>query len=558
MSTAKEWKEKGNALVKEKKYQEALDCYSKSIEIDPSDPILYSNRSAMYNNLGKYDEAIKDADKAIELNPVYGKAYIRKGSALYSQNKIDEALQVYKLGLEKDPNNEQIKNAINEIEQNNNPFMKNYHKLFTDPRTANLMKDPQFKNLLDYAMRDQKFLLDIMQKDPRFMDVFSVLTGLDLTKMNEEAREAEEKRKNDEEKKKKEDEERKKKEDEERKKKEEEDKYNAMTEEEKKEIDDHKKADEIKLKGNEEYKKRNFDEAIKYYNEAKEIYPKEMNYYLNLSRCYMEKKDYDKAIELCKYVCENTSDFQKKSTAYGIIGYAYQSQNKINEAIKAFESSLLEKKDNRIKDALKQAEKIKKKIEEEAYIDPVKAEEENEKANQLFKAGKYPDALKIYNETIRRNPNLPKYYTNRATCFIKLMEFASAIKDCDKAIEIEPNTIKAYQKKATCHLMMKEYHKSLQCLEYAMKKFPDDLELKNIYSKTMAAIQYSSGQDDEERVKKAYADPEIQALIKDPRIQQLFKDLQENPKSANEAIMKDPFIADAFKKLVASGIVKTK
>ena len=550
MSTAKEWKEKGNALVKEKKYQEALDCYSKSIEIDPSDPILYSNRSAMYNNLGKYDEAIKDADKAIELNPLYGKAYIRKGSALYNQNKIDEALQVYNLGLEKDPNNEQIKNAIKEIEQNNNPLLKNYQKLFTDPRTANYMKDPQFKNLLDFAMRDQKVLLDVMQKDPRFMDVFSVLTGLDLNKMNEDAREAEQKRKSEEEKKKKEDEE--------RKKKEEEDKYNAMTPEEKKEIDDHKKADEIKLKGNEEYKKKNFDEAIKYYNEAKEIYPKEMNYYLNLSRCYMEKKDYDKAIELCKYVCENTSDFQKKSTAYGIIGYAYQSQNKINEAIEAFENSLLEKKDNRIKDALKQAEKIKKKLEEEAYIDPVKAEEENEKANQLFKAGKYPDALKIYNETIRRNPNLPKYYTNRATCFIKLMEFASAIKDCDKAIEIEPNTIKAYQKKATCHLMMKEYHKSLECLEHAMKKFPDDLELKNIYSKTMAAIQYSSGQDDEERVKHAYADPEIQALIKDPRIQQLFKDLQENPKSANEAIMKDPFIADAFKKLVASGIIKTK
>ena len=44
------------------------------------------------------------------------------------------------------------------------------------------------------------------------------------------------------------------------------------------------------------------------------------------------------------------------------------------------------KKNKRIKDALKQAEKIKKKLEEEAYIDPVKAEEENEKANQLFKS----------------------------------------------------------------------------------------------------------------------------------------------------------------------------
>ena len=154
MTTAKEWKEKGNALVKEQKYQEALDCYTKSIEIDPNDPILYSNRAAMYNNLGKYEEAIKDADKAIELKPNYGKTYLRKGSALNSQNKIEEALKI-KLGLEKEPENKQLKDAINEIEQNlNNPFMKNYPKLFTAPRTAKLMQDPQFRNLIDYAMKD--------------------------------------------------------------------------------------------------------------------------------------------------------------------------------------------------------------------------------------------------------------------------------------------------------------------------------------------------------------------------------------------------------------------
>jgi hypothetical protein len=47
-------------------------------------------------------------------------------------------------------------------------------------------------------------------------------------------------------------------------------------------------------------------------------------------------------------------------------------------------------------------------------------------------------------------------------------------------------------------------------------------------------------------------------LLKDPRIQQLFKDLQENPKSANDAIMKDEFIASSFKKLVAAGIIKTR
>ena len=48
---AKNWKEKGNALVKEKKFKEAMDCYSKAIEIDPNEPIFYSNRSLMHINL---------------------------------------------------------------------------------------------------------------------------------------------------------------------------------------------------------------------------------------------------------------------------------------------------------------------------------------------------------------------------------------------------------------------------------------------------------------------------------------------------------------------------
>lgn len=559
MSSAKEWKDKGNAFVKEKKYREALDCYSEAIKLDPSDPILYSNRSAMHSNLNEFESAVKDADKAIQLKPDYARAFQRKGTALKGLQKLDEALAAFKQGLEKDPNNQQLKDSIAEIEaQTKNPFLQNYPKLFTDPRTARMMTDPQFKNMVDFALRDQNMLLQLIQSDPRFMDVFSVLTGIDMTKMNEEAQKANKEREEEERKKKKEEEERKKKEEEERKKKEEEDKWNNMSEEEKKEVNDHKRADEIKLKGNEQYKLKNFDEAIKLFNEAIEIYPKEMTYYNNLARCYMEKKEYETAIEKSKYVVDNCLDFTKKATAWGIIGYAYQMQNKINEAIAAFENSLLEKTDPRIKDALKEANKIKKKLEEEAYINPEIAEQENTKANELYKAGKYPEALKQYNEAIKRNPKLVKYYTNRASCFIKLLEFSSAVKDCEKALEIDSNNLRAFQRKANCHLLLKEYHKSLECIEKAQKLFPEDLELKNLYSKTIAAINYSSSQDDEERVKHAYADPEIQALIRDPRIQQLLKDLQENPKSANEAIMKDEFLAGAFKKLIASGIIKTK
>ena len=559
METAKDWKDKGNALVKEKKYKEALDCYSKAIEIDPNDPILYSNRSAMHLNLSEFDQALADADKAISIKADYAKAYLRKGKALEGLNKVDEALSAYKLGLEKDSGNAQLLQASQELEaQLNNPFLKNYPKLFTDPRTAGMMKDPQFKNLIDFAMKDQKVLLQMIQTDPRFMTVFSVLTGIDLEKMNEDVQKASEERKKEEEKKKKEEEEKKKKEEEEKKKKEEEDKYNAMSEEEKKEANDHKKADEIKAKGNEEFKKRNYDEAIKFYQEAINLYPKEMVYYLNSAKCYLEKKDYDKAIELCKHVCENSHDFTRRATAFGIIGYAYKAQNKLDEAIKAFEDSQMEKNDVRIKEAQKETIKLKEKQEAEAYINPEIAEEENKKANELYKAGKFPDALKVYDEAIKRNPKLPKYYTNRAQCYIKLMEFYQAIKDCESAIKLEPKTLKAYQKKANCHYITKEYHKVLQTIDDGMKLFPDDKELKEMREKTIMAINYGTGEDDKERQQKAAADPEIQALLRDPRIQQLFKDFKENPMSAQQAIMKDEFIRNAFQKLVAAGLVKTK
>ena len=331
-----------------------------------------------------------------------------------------------------------------------------------------------------------------------------------------------------------------------------------MSTEEKKEVDDHKKADEIKAKGNEEFKKKNYDEAIKYYQQAIDLYPKEMVYYLNSAKCYLEKKDYDKAIELCKHVCENSYDFTRRATAFGIQGYAYRAQNKLDEALKAFEDSQMEKNDVRIKEALKETQKLKQKQEAEAYINPEIAEEENKKAHELYKAGKFPDALKVYEEAIKRNPKLPKYYTNRAQCYIKLMEFYQAIKDCEAAIKIDPKTLKAYQRKANCHYITKEYHKVLQTIDDGMKHFPDDQELKQLREKTILAINMGTSEDDQERQRKAAADPEIQSLLRDPRIQQLFKDFKENPASAQQAIMKDEFIRNAFQKLVAAGIVKTK
>lgn len=69
--------------------------------------------------------------------------------------------------------------------------------------------------------------------------------------------------------------------------------------------------------------------------------------------------------------------------------------------------------------------------------------------------GKFPAALKEYEEAIKRNPNSAKYYSNLGTVYIKLMEWQRAKENFDIALKKDPAYIKAYPKKGDCHFAMK-------------------------------------------------------------------------------------------------------
>ena len=80
MSTVDQLKSQGNAALQAEKYADAVKFYTEAIELDPSNHILYSNRSAAYAKTGDFEQSLKDAEQTITLKSDWPKGYSRKGS----------------------------------------------------------------------------------------------------------------------------------------------------------------------------------------------------------------------------------------------------------------------------------------------------------------------------------------------------------------------------------------------------------------------------------------------------------------------------------------------
>lgn len=71
---------KGLSLYNLKRYNEAIECYDKILEINPKDAnAWYKKGVVLYQDLHKDEEVIKAYDKAIEINPNYALAWYKKG-----------------------------------------------------------------------------------------------------------------------------------------------------------------------------------------------------------------------------------------------------------------------------------------------------------------------------------------------------------------------------------------------------------------------------------------------------------------------------------------------
>jgi tetratricopeptide (TPR) repeat protein len=97
------WNNKGNSLHGLGRYEDALGCYDKSLELDPEYAHAWNNKGNSLDGLGRYEEALSCLDKSLELDPEHVVAWHNKGSSLHNLGRYEEALCCSDKALELDP-----------------------------------------------------------------------------------------------------------------------------------------------------------------------------------------------------------------------------------------------------------------------------------------------------------------------------------------------------------------------------------------------------------------------------------------------------------------------
>jgi stress-induced-phosphoprotein 1 len=72
-----EAKNKGNAAFSAQDFSAAVTHFTEAIQFDPTNHVLYSNRSGAYASMNKYKEALDDANETVRIKPDWAK--VRKG-----------------------------------------------------------------------------------------------------------------------------------------------------------------------------------------------------------------------------------------------------------------------------------------------------------------------------------------------------------------------------------------------------------------------------------------------------------------------------------------------
>ncbi|KAJ0740051.1 Serine/threonine-protein phosphatase 5 [Helianthus annuus] len=114
---AEQIKQQANEAFKANKFSQAIDLYTKAIELNGQNAVYWANRAFSHAKLEEYGSAIQDASRAIEIDPKYSKGYYRRGAAYLSMGKFKEALKDFQQVKRISPNDPDASKKLKECEK---------------------------------------------------------------------------------------------------------------------------------------------------------------------------------------------------------------------------------------------------------------------------------------------------------------------------------------------------------------------------------------------------------------------------------------------------------
>jgi RND family efflux transporter MFP subunit len=93
----------GNAYIKDKQYDRAIEAYQEALKVDPEFAEGYYNLGGVYAQQKKYDLAIEHYKKAIDYRGNFREAYYKLAEVYDKQGNHKDAIQTYKSVLQSSP-----------------------------------------------------------------------------------------------------------------------------------------------------------------------------------------------------------------------------------------------------------------------------------------------------------------------------------------------------------------------------------------------------------------------------------------------------------------------
>eukprot|EP01133_Synstelium_polycarpum_P008989 gene8989-10544_t len=136
-------KNKANDYYGKKRFKEAIECYTKAMQIHRPTHILYSNRSIAHFQLGQFQQALVDAEESLKLQPDWIKGYLRKGAALESLGRLDESIVVYQTGLKFDSKHPELLKSLEQTQHKKSKqyemdLINSFNEVLIDPSDLNI------------------------------------------------------------------------------------------------------------------------------------------------------------------------------------------------------------------------------------------------------------------------------------------------------------------------------------------------------------------------------------------------------------------------------------